>query len=253
MQRNSILVDSALPYSSSGEQICENKSLFHKSVTQPDKCFFYSTVSLDGNINGRKDSGMSATIERDIAISAAKTDFKKALLLARKVSEPWFQCQALAEAARFAPDEQVVPTAEEAITAGLTATDSYQRVAVTAWPLRALIERGQEQKSLQLLPNILALSAQIEIPVSRSDALLQLWEAFFPVEGHEMVLGALVQSCTGHWKADYIVRQVVMILASTDIAAARELASSMPEGKYKRQAEKRLAEGQKEQAWRFFY
>jgi hypothetical protein len=195
---------------------------------------------------------MSATTERDIAARAAKTDFKKALLLARKVSESWFRCQALAEAARFAPDEQVVPTAKEAIFAALTATDIYKQVAATAWPLRALIERNQEQKATQLLPNILSLAAQIENPVSRSDALFLLWQAFFPVEAHKSVLGCLVKSCTGHWKADYILRQVVMILASQDIDAAYKLIPSMPEGKYKRQAQKRLAAGQTETSWRFF-
>lgn len=195
---------------------------------------------------------MSATTERDIATCAAKSDYKKALSLARKVSESWFRCQALAHVARFAPDEQVVPTAKEAISAALTATDSYKRVAVTAWPLRALIERSQGQKAAQLLPDILALASQIQNPVSRSDALFLLWEAFFPAQGHKPVLGALVKSCVGHWKADYILRQVVIILASEDIEEAHNLADSMPEGKYKRQAEKRLAEGQKQQVRHFF-
>ena len=183
---------------------------------------------------------------------AAKTDFKRSLALARNVSQSWFRCQALAGAARFAPDEQVVKTAEEAIEAALTATDSYKKVAATAWPLRALIERNQEKKAIQSLPDILALSAKIENPVSRCDALFLLWEAFFPSQGHKSVLGALVKSCTGHWKADYILRQVVMILASEDIEEARKLAASMPESKYKRQAEKRLAEGQKQPARQFF-
>ena len=43
-----------------------------------------------------------------------------------------------------------------------------------------------------------------------------------------------------------------MILAFVDTAAAQELAASMPESKYKRQAEKRLGEGQKEQARQFY-
>lgn len=195
---------------------------------------------------------MSATIERNLAIRVAKTDFKKALSLSRAVSESWFRCQALAETARFAPDEQVVPIAEEAISAALTATDFYKRAAATAWPFRALIERDQEQKAVKRLPDILALSSQIQNPVSRSDALFLLWEAFFPVQGHKSVLGLLVKSCSGHWKADYILRQVVMMLASEDIEEARKLADSMPESKYKRQAKKRLSEGQKERARQFF-
>lgn len=197
---------------------------------------------------------MSATTERDIAMRVARTNSKKALSLARKVSESWFRCQALAGVARFAPDEQVVPTAGEAIAAALTATDSYKRVAATAWPLRALIERNQGRKAIQFLPDILARSAQIENPVSRSDALFLLWEAFSPVAGQagKSVLGALVKSCTGHWKADYLLRQVVMIVASENMKEACRLTALMPESKYKRQAVKRLAEGQKEQARQFF-
>lgn len=195
---------------------------------------------------------MSATEERDIATQIAETDSPKALLMARQVSEPWFRCQALAAVARYGPDERVVEIAEEAVSAALTFTDFYKKVAATAWPLRALIERGQEQKALQLLPELLQLSLQIENPVSRTDALFLLWQAFFAVRGHAAVLEPLLQSCSQHWKADYTLRQIVMILASHDVAEAEKLAASMPEGKYKRQAHRRLSEGAREQPHPFY-
>lgn len=196
---------------------------------------------------------MSATTDRDIAMRVAETDFKKSLILARRVSEPWFRCQALAGTARYAPEEDVVQIAEEAIAASLTETEPYMKVAATAWPFRALIERNQEQKAIQLLPTVLTLSSQIENSKGRSDALFVLWEAFFPSRGHESILAALITSCTGHSKAGYVLCRVVLILASEDIDEARKLASSMPEGNYKRQAERRLGEGQKEQVREFFY
>ncbi|HEX8832756.1 MAG TPA: hypothetical protein VF719_01085 [Abditibacteriaceae bacterium] len=196
---------------------------------------------------------MSATNERDVAMHIAKTDFKKALVFARKVSQPWFCCQALAGVARYAPDEHVAKTIKESIAAAFMAPDFYQRVAVTAWPLRALIERNQEHKVLQLLPEILELSVKIENPINRTDALFLLWQAVFPHHGHETILGLLVKSCSAHWKADYILRQIIVILASVDMTAAQELAASMPEGKYKRQAEKRLTEGATEQARQFYF
>src|SRR5690606_35986347 len=111
------------------------------------------TLLLNGTIYGEQ----VTTTERDVAMRTAKTDFKSALSLARKVSESWFRCQALAGAARYAPDEHVVKTAEEAISAAFTAPDFYKKVAATAWPLRTLIERKQEQKAIQLLPEILEL------------------------------------------------------------------------------------------------
>lgn len=196
---------------------------------------------------------MSATSERDVAIRVAKTDSKKALSMARSISEPWFGCQALAGVARSAPDEFVQRIAEEAISAALTATDSYKRVAATAWPLHALIERNQLQQAIRSLPPLLALSAHIENPVSRTDALFLLWQAFFPIQGHIALLDVLVESCVGHWKADYILRQVALILASEDTARARALVAGMPPGKYKRQAQKRLDQGQKELPRQFFW
>lgn len=195
---------------------------------------------------------MSATTERDLACRAAKTDFLKALILARQVSEPWFRCQALACVARAAPEERVVATAQAAIAAALKDTDSYKQVAATAWPFRALIERDEQLKATSLLSDILALSTQIENPVSRSDALFLLWEAFFPVQSHNSVLSVLIRSCQGHWKADYLLRQIVLIMASESIESAREIIVFMRDGKYKRQAEKRLKEEPQFRAREFF-
>src|SRR5258708_37971109 len=86
---------------------------------------------------------MSATDERRNVYAAAPTDWQKALGLAEKVSDPWFQCQALAEVARFAPVGEVVRIVERALKASRLAKDQYRRVAVGAWPLMALIARGK--------------------------------------------------------------------------------------------------------------
>lgn len=186
-------------------------------------------------------------------MQTAETDYEKALAQARNISKAWFRSQALAQVARYAPEKNVAQIAEEAIEAALTSTDDYKQVAATAWAFRALLERNQEKKALELMPSILGLSAKIENPVSRSDALFLLWQAFFPFDGNKSVLGALVKSCNGHWKADYILRQVVLILAAENQDDARKLADSMRECKYKRQAEKRLDEGQTQQIHPFFH
>ncbi len=198
---------------------------------------------------------MSATTERDIACRVARTDFAKALRLARKVSLPWFRCQALACVARYAPDSQVVPRAEEAIAAAFADSETYIRVAATAWPLRALIERDQSKQALKLLSPILQLSPQIEPPIGRGDAMFLLWEALFPIGGatRQSMTNTLVASCVGHRKGEWILREATLILAFEDLKAAHELAALIPDGKYKRQAEKRLSEGQKFQARNFFH
>ncbi|RYG58517.1 hypothetical protein EON80_26955 [bacterium] len=182
----------------------------------------------------------------------AKTNVAKALGMANGISAPWFRCQALAGVARYASDEQVIKIAKAAIAAALKADDHYKQVAATAWPFRALIERNREAEAVKLLSPILELSAQISNPVSRSDALFSLWEAFYPAAGHKSVLGALVRSCQGHWKADQILRQVVLIIAAQDRDQAHRIAASMSESQSKRQALRRLDEGQFESVRSFF-
>jgi hypothetical protein len=196
---------------------------------------------------------MSATLERDAAMQLAKTDFPAALRLARKVSQPWFCCQALAGVARYAPEESVIGIAEEAFAAALEAPDAYNQTAVMAWPLRALIERGYERRASEELPKIMKVASQIEIPVSRSEALMSLWQAFFPLHDHKTILAAFLKSCVDHRRADYMLRQVIMILASENVEAAHRVADSMREGQYKRQAKRLLAEGRTEKARGFYY
>ena len=196
---------------------------------------------------------MSATTQRDLAMDAASMDWARALALARAVPRGWFGAQALAGAARYAPQNRVAAIADEAFVAALAEAEAYKRAAVLAWPLRALIERDLATRARQLLPEALGRCALIENPVSRSDAMFLLWQAVFPVQGHKSVMGALVKSCAGHWKADYLLRQTVEILGSEDEAAARQIAENMPAGKYQRQAYKRLAQKQFQSARTFFH
>ncbi len=199
--------------------------------------------------------GMSATTERDVACRIARTDFAKALPLARTVSEPWFRCQALAYVARYAPDERVVSSAKQAIAAAATSTEPYIQVAATAWPLRALIERNQAATALQLLPQILELAPKIRQRTSLSDAMFLLWEALFPIggEARKSMTDILIKSCVGHRKGEWNLRNATLIVAAEDLEAAQRLAAVIPDGKYKRQAHKRLGEGQKFEARSFFH
>lgn len=200
---------------------------------------------------------MSATSERDRAVSVATTNSCKALALARQVSKPWFRCQALAWVARFAPDNEVVKIANEAIAAANAAEDLYQTLGAAAWPIRALIERGHEQRAVHMLPKLLAVYPAIENPVSRLNALFLLWQAVFPIkdDGKKSVLGALVKTCqaTNSWQAGYTLRETALILANEDLSEAKRLVASMPIGVYKRQAERRIAEGQQGYVRSFFW
>ena len=187
---------------------------------------------------------MSATSQRDLTFLAAPTDWARALNLARQVSHGWFRCQALARVARSAPDDRISAIIAEAWESAQTEAEDYKKAAALAWPLRALIEKGSRARSDAFAAPSVGMSERIANPVSRSDALFLIWQAVFPCAGSESALGALLLSCRGHWKAEYLLRQIVEIVASQDEEKARQIIASMPAGKYRRQAEKRLALGQ---------
>lgn len=81
---------------------------------------------------------MSAADERGRAMAMAPIDFEKALLLAERITEAWYRCQALAAVSRFAPDPHVERVASKALAAASSCTDGYKRIAASAWPVRAL-------------------------------------------------------------------------------------------------------------------
>lgn len=85
---------------------------------------------------------MTSTNARDLATKAASRGDPEAIVLARAVDDPWFRCQALASVARYAADAKVEVIAREAIIAAKGDRDAYRTIAVRAWPIAALAERG---------------------------------------------------------------------------------------------------------------
>ena len=124
---------------------------------------------------------ISPTQGRDHATRLAAINFSAALAAAREVSDPWYACQALAWVARYAPETELPRIAEEALEEAARASDPYQRVGASAWPVRALIEREQSARVHSLLPAILAQVGQIDNFGSRSQALFLLFQAVFPL------------------------------------------------------------------------
>ena len=135
--------------------------------------------------------------------------------------------------------------------------DAYQQVGASAWPVRALAERGKAQKAAQLVARLVTLSAEITPPVSRLDALFLLWQAADPrpKSVKHCVMGALVSAyrAADSWKAGLTMRDLALMLAPEDRSQAEQLVASMREGRYKRQAEKRLAAGETQLARAFFW
>jgi hypothetical protein len=107
-------------------------------------------------------------------------DPKEALALARRVSDPWFRCQALAWVARHASEELVSSIALGSFNSARQQGDGYKAVAVSAWPVRALIERNRTEVLPEWLSEMLRRARGIENPVIRLDSLLLLCQGAFP-------------------------------------------------------------------------
>lgn len=197
------------------------------------------------------------TSGRDLVFSKAKTEHADALECARLIAKPWFRAQALAAVARYAADEKVEAVAKEALNAASEQADPYKVVAVSAWPVRALIECRREQTVEKLMPQLLALSDRIDHPVSRLEALFLLWQAVYPLGGEmrRQVQDKFVAACqaANSWKAGDRLAWAATILVSDDPEEALELVAVLREGRVKRQALRRIKSGRSESARVFFW
>ena len=152
---------------------------------------------------------MSATLERNHAQSFARSDPRKALELARAVSEPWFRAQAVSWVARFTDDDPV-PVAAEAAKAAGEGEDDYRKSAVRAWEIAALAERRCVAQARKSLGEALALGKGIEPVSSRSEALFLLLQAALRIGRAEAagVYEVLRAACPveRHWRCKRAVR-----------------------------------------------
>jgi hypothetical protein len=152
---------------------------------------------------------MSATTQRDRAMSLAKSRSNEALEQARQVDDPWFRAQALAWVARFA-DSDVIAISAEAAKAAAEGGDRYQQCAVRAWEIAALAERDYKVEASKRLREALNTAKNVEPAASRSEALFLLLEASARIAPNdaEKVYEMLKNSCRAetHWRCQRALR-----------------------------------------------
>ncbi|MEM7602846.1 MAG: hypothetical protein AAF357_15725 [Verrucomicrobiota bacterium] len=158
---------------------------------------------------------MSATLQRDQASALAKTNPTQALAKAKAVTEPWFRAQALSWVARFT-DSDTVAIANLAAKAASDCDDDYQRSAVRAWEIAALVERGEPKLATRALKAAVALAEGVQPASSRSEALFLLFQAAFTIgrKEAEWVCGRLDALCPEkeHWRCKRSRRDAHQIL-----------------------------------------
>jgi hypothetical protein len=69
---------------------------------------------------------------------------------------------------------------KEAVEAADSQNDAYKQVTVSAWPIRAYLERGSPSPAKGLLEKYTSAAARIENMGSRSEALFMVFQAAKP-------------------------------------------------------------------------
>jgi hypothetical protein len=188
---------------------------------------------------------VTETDQRNLAAELAVSDPDRALVIARRLKDPWFACQALACVARFSPEHQFEEIIHESLNAGNKANDPYKIVASAAWPIRALVERSHSQKLVEIIPQLLDRAKAIDLLASRSEALFLVFQAVFPA-GREKwleVFRALIGASNPliNWRQKRNLRDTILIVWSEDQELANEIIANVPDSKLRRQIERRIA------------
>lgn len=159
---------------------------------------------------------MNDTLARDKIASLAKSNPKKALEGARKISDPWFRAQALAWVLRFTDTDLdlIASLIEKSANA---CDDAYKRCAVRAWEIVALSERNILPKAKKILNTAIKQAQNITPLSSRSEALFLLFQAAVKIGKVEALLvhEALNASCATdrHWRCQRAIRDAGKILS----------------------------------------
>jgi hypothetical protein len=112
------------------------------------------------------------TQQRDRVASIAGTKPEQALELARRISDPWFRCQALSFAAVHASDRRTRARAiDEAFASANDLHEPNRVVSVSSWPVKALTMTGDNARVPAEATRLLQIISTENSPVRRADAL----------------------------------------------------------------------------------
>lgn len=188
----------------------------------------------------------------------AQLELKTAIDAAHAEPSSRGRCQALAWVARHVRDQKNVrKTAEAAIKAAGQDDDLYTSVFPLAWPIRALIERGEQKAATQELERALHKSDAITPTSSRSEAVFLLFQgAMFGPD--RLWLPAFeklkaISLPTEHWRQRRNLRDALLMVASVDFLFARAATEELPDEKLKQDVLRLMKERKLQTARPFFW
>lgn len=189
---------------------------------------------------------MSPTKVRDMAMRLAREDAVAALRLARGIPDPWFRAQALAAVARWIDDAQVERVAEESLTCAATCHDDYQRSAVAAWAIRALLERGHPNCAAEALAAARQRALAASPAGSRAEALFGLLQAAWDL-GAEARRTLVEDIAATHehdqfWRVSRCLIDALAMMRATEPDMAARIANRIPDQRVRAKAARVLQE-----------
>lgn len=108
--------------------------------------------------------------------------------------------------------------------------DAYERSAVLAWPIAALVKTGHADEAKRLLARAVEIAESTTPPSSRAEALVLLLQTAVSLDGPERLdiverLARLALTET-HWRVQRGLRKGLSLLAGCDLDAAERIAES---------------------------
>lgn len=187
----------------------------------------------------------------------AKRDSAAAYQRAAGLDTPWNRSQALGWVARYAPEGKLIRTTNAALAAAAKDGDPYRAVGASAWPIRALVERGEEDAARRAVQRVLPIAERIDHNGSRGEALMLLFEAVIPGarEIWQPVLEALVSSQREppHWRHARALRDALIMAGAADAAIAAGYLPRIWDETIRERVEKAIAEGESREPRAFFW
>jgi hypothetical protein len=184
---------------------------------------------------------------RTQACNRAEKNWKEALTYAEQIKEPWYACQAFACCGRFAPTAEGTRLLDRAFDEAQAGKDAFQRLAAAAWPLRALAELKQWDRTEREFDRVAAFVAQVEPPSSRAEACFLVYQAVAHVgngvgiKALQWLLSALQP--VGHWRQRRAVRDAVIQSVSISIISQPEALSLISDDRLRKKIRLRLDHG----------
>lgn len=200
---------------------------------------------------------LTPTGQRQLAIDLAATDPMKAVSVARAIDDPWFKCQALAYVARYWPGNDYEQFLREASKASDSQDNWYKRVTVSAWPIRAYLERGNPAPAKRLLERYTEEARNIENMGGRSEALLMLFQATEPFGRSlwEPVFHALVKATEPAlaWRQMRNIRNAIAMIAADNLGLVQDAVKRLKDDKTAAAIRRDLESGKAAEPRPFFW